>query len=226
MPKDPLKSETPLQAMDRIEAGMSLFGFCLLASLPAFFLTSAAMVGGAAPGAGPVRLRRYHWRPRVSIVGMASGVVGGLAAVVLLQQTGRLFPSYEILGRALVAGLLAGIVIPSLTRVIAVRRANRRVAAREAAINAALRRQAEALAAATAPASSGPAATPAPWVATHRVATAAPLRSDPSEAAGQTTELGAGTAVRILEERGTWARVQSANGADGWVEGAHLERMT
>ncbi len=114
MPKDPLAADTPVQAMDRIEAGeLGMFGFCLLASLPALFLTSAAMVGGAAPGVGPVRLRRYHWRPRVSIIGMGSGVVGGLAAVVLLQQTGRLFPSYEILGRALVAGLVAGILIPS-----------------------------------------------------------------------------------------------------------------
>ena len=146
MPKDPLAADTPAQAMDRMEAGagLGMFGFCLLASLPALFLTSAAMVGGAARDVGPVRLPRYHWRPRLSIVGMGSGVIGGLAAVVLLQQTGKLFPSYEILGRALVAGLVAGILIPSLTRVVAVRRANRRVAARERAINAALARQAAA----------------------------------------------------------------------------------
>ncbi len=226
MPKDPLTADTPVQAMDRMEAGMSIFGFCLLASLPALFLTSAAMVGGAAPGAGPVRLGRYHWRPRVSIIGMGSGVLGGLAAVVLLQQTGRLFPSYEILGRALVAGLVAGILIPSLTRVVAVRRANRRVAAREAAINAALRRQAAAQESAAPPAAPAPPPPPA-WVATHRVgAGAAPLRSEPSGAAGQTSELSPGTAVRIVEERDTWVHVQTAGGADGWVEGAHLERMT
>ena len=233
MPKDPLLADTPVQAIDRMEAGMGMFGFCLLASLPALFMTSAAMVGGAAPGAGPVRLRRYHWRPRLSLVGMVSGVVGGLAAMILLQQTGKLFPSYELLGRALVAGLVAGILIPSLARVIAVRRANRRVAAREAAINAALRRQAAAQASANAPAAEPPAAAPpaaappaAAWVATHRVTSAAPLRSEPSGAAGQTSELSAGTAVRIVEERGTWARVQAADGAGGWVEGAHLERMT
>jgi uncharacterized protein YgiM (DUF1202 family) len=116
--------------------------------------------------------------------------------------------------------------------VIAVRRANRRVAAREAAINAALRRQAAAQASANAPAAEPPAAAPpaaaasAAWVATHRVTSGAPLRSEPSGAAGQTSELSAGTAVRIVEERGTWAHVQSADGADGWVEGAHLERMT
>ena len=224
MPKDPLTADTPVQAVDRMEAGMSMFGFCLLASLPAFFLTSAAMVGGAAPGAGPVRLRRYHWRPRLSLVGMGSGVVGGLAAVVLLQQTGGLFPSYEILGRALVAGLVAGLLIPSLARMIAVRRANRRVASRELEINAAVSQRAAAAPVAAAPPAVAP---PETWVATHRVTYAgAPVRSEPSDAAGQTAELSAGTAVRIVEERGTWARVQSASGAEGWTNASFLERMT
>jgi hypothetical protein len=224
MPKDPWAANTPVQAIDRMEAGMGMFGFCALAALPALFLTSAAMAGGAAPTGAPIRLRRVHWRPRFSIVGMGSGVLGGLAAIVLLQQTGRLFPSYEILGRALVAGLLAGILIPSLTRLIAVRRANRRVAAREMAINAAVSQRAAAAPVAAAPPAVAP---PETWVATHRVTYAgAPVRSEPSDAAGQTAELSAGTAVRIVEERGTWARVQSASGAEGWMNASFLERMT
>lgn len=226
-PKDPSTANTPIQAMDRVEA-LSEFGFCALAALPALLLTTAAMAGGAAPTGAAVRLRRVHWRPRFSVVGMGSGVVGGLAGVVLLQQTGRLFPSWEILGRALVAGLLAGILIPSLARLIAVRRANRRVTSREAEINAALQRQAAAIGTA-APVVAAPPAAPAPatWVATHRVAGAgAPLRSEPSEAAGQTSELSAGTALRIVEERGAWANVQTADGVDGWTELARLERMT
>jgi SH3-like domain-containing protein len=32
--------------------------------------------------------------------------------------------------------------------------------------------------------------------------------------------------VRIVEERGTWARVQSASGAEGWMNASFLERMT
>jgi hypothetical protein len=131
-PKDPLTAPTPEKAASRaIE--LATFGFCLIASLPALLLTSAAMVGGAGPGGAGPRLPRVHWRPYFSVVGMLSGIVGGAAAVVLLQQTSKLFPTYEILGRALVAGLLAGILIPSLTRLIAVRRANRRIAARELA---------------------------------------------------------------------------------------------
>ena len=159
---------------------------------------------------------------------MGSGVVGGLAALVLLQQTGRLFPSYEILGRALVAGLLAGILIPSLARVMAVRRANRRVAAREVAINTALQ-TAGGCAGQRHPAPAGPAlAAGRPRLGGHPPGhpPPRPLRSEPSGAAGQTSELSAGTAVRIVEERGTWAQVQAADGAAGWVEGAHLERMT
>ena len=132
-PKSPLEADTPGQAIDRT-MNLSTFGFCLIASLPALLLTSAAMAGGAAPGGdGTRRLGRVHWRPRISIVGILSGLVGGLAVMVLLQQSGRLFPSYEILGRALAGGLVMGILIPSLTRLIAVRRANRRIAMREMA---------------------------------------------------------------------------------------------
>ena len=227
LPKNPVEANTVGQAIDRTMQA-SMFGFCALAALPALLLTTAAMAGGAAPTGAPIRLQRVHWRPRFSLVGMASGVLGGLAAVVLLQQSGRLFPTYEILGRALVAGLLAGILIPSMTRLIAVRRANRRVATREWAIKAAVNRGATAArAAAPVPAAPPAAAPPAIWVATHRVTNAGgAVRSEPSDAAGQTSELRPGTAVRIVEERGTWARVQSADGAEGWMDSTHLERMT
>ncbi|MDQ6845965.1 MAG: SH3 domain-containing protein [Candidatus Dormibacteraeota bacterium] len=220
MPKDPSSADTPLQAMDRMEAGMGMFGFCLLASLPALFLTSAAMVGGASPSGAPVRLPRYHWRPRFSVLGMGSGVVGGLAAVVLLQQTGKLFPSYEILGRALVVGLLVGILLPSLTRVIAVRRANRRVLARELGINRALAARTT-----TAPAAAGTAAPT--WVGTHRALVGgAPWRSEPDPAVSSTSQFSPGTTLRVLQEGGGWSKVQAADGTEGWVETAHLERMT
>ena len=130
---------------------------------------------------GPVRLRRYRRRPRVSIVGMGSGVVGGLAAVVLLQQTGRLFPSYEILSccRRRVGGRDPHPVTRPSCRDAP---ANRRVAAREAAINTALRRQAAAQAGyrRAPPRPLRAAAAPAAWVATHRVTTTAPVRSEPS----------------------------------------------
>ena len=227
MPKDPMAADTPLQAMDRVEAGMGMFGFCALAALPALLLTAAAMAGGAAATGAPIRLRRVHWRPRFSVVGMLSGVLGGLAAVVLLQQSGKLFPTWEILGRALVAGLLVGIILPSLTRLIAVRRANRRVAAREAAINAAVRIRSE-QPTSTPPVGAGAAGVPAPpWVASHRiVGTGAAVRSDPSDAAGQTSELRAGTAVQIVEERGAWSRVETADRTGGWLANTNLERMT
>ena len=219
MPKDPALADTPLQAIDRMEAGMGMFGFCLLASVPALFLTSAAMAGGASPSGSPVRLRRYHWRPRFSVVGMGSGVVGGFAAVVLLQQTGKLFPTYDILGRALVVGLLAGILIPSATRLIAVRRANRRVLARELAVNRAMATRTMAVAEAGATA-------PPTWVGTHRVvAGGAPWWSGPGATAAA-AEFSPGTTLSVLEERGTWSKVQTVDGTEGWVETARIERMT
>lgn len=211
-PKDPLAAGTPEQFIDRADA-MASFGFCAMAAIPALLLTTAAMVGGATPSGAPIQLRRVRWRPKFSIVGMGSGVVGGLAAVVLLQETGKLFPSYEILGRALVAGLLVGILVPSLTRLIAVRRANRRVRARELAINRAVAQRQTA-------------GTAAAWVATHRAGAAgAPARAEPDAATASTFTYGAGTALRLVEERAAWARVQSVDGREGWVEVVAIERM-
>ncbi len=43
---------------------------------------------------------------------------------------------------------------------------------------------------------------------------------DPSQAA--VAELAAGTELRVVEERGQWARVEASNGWSGWVDGARL----
>lgn len=70
-----------------------------------------------------------------------------------------------------------------------------------------------------------PAPTPAApaFIATH-VAPAGGLQAwsspDPSQPA--TTTLGAGTQLRIVEQRGQWARVEASNGWWGWVDGARL----
>ncbi|MBT8212611.1 MAG: hypothetical protein KJN71_05660, partial [Acidimicrobiia bacterium] len=78
------------------------------------------------PGEVPARLR---WRPRVSIIGVILGALGGLGVVVYLQQSG-----WRVLDRALslqgvIGGALSGILIPSLIYAITVRRYNRRLSA-------------------------------------------------------------------------------------------------
>ena len=143
---------------------------------------------------------------------MKSATLAGERTTLFTGETLR-GPLLQAWGWAQIGSIaiLAGILIPSATRLIAVRRANRRVAAREAEINRAITQR-----------------TAAPgWVATHRAGTAgAPARPQPDAATAQTTTFTPGTALRVLELRGTWARVQSVDGRDGWVELSAMERMT
>lgn len=70
-----------------------------------------------------------RWKPLFSVVGMASGVLLGLSILVLLHQNGTLYPTRKSVIIAAVAGLLFGIVMPSLMRLRAVSKANKRLAA-------------------------------------------------------------------------------------------------
>ena len=73
-----------------------------------------------------------RWKPLFSLVGMASGVLLGISILVLLHQNGTLYPTRNSVIIAAVAGLLFGIVVPSLMRLRAVSKANKRLAARGA----------------------------------------------------------------------------------------------
>jgi cell wall-associated NlpC family hydrolase len=50
----------------------------------------------------------------------------------------------------------------------------------------------------------------------------APLRAEPSEEAEQVTQALAGEPLRVVEERGDWARVETAYAYPGWVRREHL----
>ena len=73
-----------------------------------------------------------RWKPLFSLVGMVSGVLLGLSVLVLLHQNGTLYPTRNSVIVAVVAGLLFGIVMPSLMRLRAVSKANKRLAERAA----------------------------------------------------------------------------------------------
>lgn len=116
--------------LDTLDLFGPLFSFCLLAALPGLILTGAAMAtpeGGQPPPSG-ARLRRASWKPRITVVGMLGGLLGGLGAAVLLQQYGvsPLTPAQAVVG--LLAGLAAGIIIPSLVHLWSVMRVNGKIA--------------------------------------------------------------------------------------------------
>ncbi len=145
--------------------GVWLFDMCLWLTLPALLLTGLMMVGllptsalaggsGAGGDAGR-RLRRATWRPRISVVGLVGSVLFGLGFTIFLQQSGEVFPDEGTFLQYIGAGLIVGIVVPSLIRVVTVMRANRAIASAESRLAAA---RGSAPAATTAP----PAETPPP----------------------------------------------------------------
>jgi membrane-bound ClpP family serine protease len=74
--------------------------------------------------------RRIRWRPKFSVVGIAGSILGAIGVLVILQQRGSVYPTTVVEIVTLVIGLVIGVGVPSLFRLIAVRRINRRVARR------------------------------------------------------------------------------------------------
>jgi nucleoid-associated protein YgaU len=88
-----------------------------------------------APGQPPQPLK---WRPRFRILGMLSGLIGGLGTVILVQQYGIAPLSRALTVQGLAGGVMSGIVMPSAVFAVVVPVHNRRLA-RSMARTAALR---------------------------------------------------------------------------------------
>ena len=95
---------------------------CTVALPLAMLQTVAFMVVGAgALGAPAVVIR---WRPYISVISTIGSLLAGLGTLVLAQQYAVFFPTLIITIIWLVVWLALGIVLPSLARLIAVRKAN------------------------------------------------------------------------------------------------------
>lgn len=122
-------------APDEIDVFGGPWGMCLFLALPALLLTLGAMATpGSAPGPAPQPPKRrlpghVSWRPRISILALVGGFLAGLGILVLLQQYAIVYPTRTVTIVALVGGLAFGVAVPSLFRIIAVRRLNRALAA-------------------------------------------------------------------------------------------------
>jgi hypothetical protein len=137
------RAGSPTTSQDDVAPPDSLwFDLCLFWTLPALVATGLIMVGllptGALPGgsAGGVRsIRRVAWKPRISAVGLLGSVLFGLGYVVVLQQSGELFPGMSDFLMYIGIGLVLGVILPSLIRVVAVMRTNRAIASAEVRLN-------------------------------------------------------------------------------------------
>lgn len=95
---------------------------CATLLLSAIFMTVGPPLGSSRPPRP-----RARWRPRLSIIGLASGLIGGIGVFVLLQQYAVIYPTRGAGIAALVGGLFVGILVPSLGRLRAVRYVNRQI---------------------------------------------------------------------------------------------------
>jgi len=145
---DPLRQEWERRQREweerRRQEREGLFG-CSWWALPALLLTAVAMVGGGAgappsptsPAVATGGVPHARWRPRLSVLGIICSLLGAIGVVVLLQQYGKVFPTRLVVIYALVAGLAAGVAVPSLLALIGVFRTNRFISHYERSLAAA-----------------------------------------------------------------------------------------
>ncbi len=115
------------------------FGCIVVAALALLMLPFAAISGGSGGSGGavpptggpaaPQRLPRARWMPRITLLGLLSGLLAGAGAVVLLQQYAIEYPTLAAAVRnVVIAVVLYGVVVPTIGRTAAVLRLNGRIA--------------------------------------------------------------------------------------------------
>jgi hypothetical protein len=115
-------------------------GPCLMMALPGLLLTVGAMStpsSGPPTAAGGIRLRRAPLLPRLGLGSVIGGPLAGLGAAVLLQQFAVQPLTLVTLIVYVVAGLMIGIILPSIPKVWGVGRVNAALGRAEQRLNAA-----------------------------------------------------------------------------------------
>ncbi len=195
--------------------GENVAACCGLMLPMALLMTTLALIGvvPAVPGMGAApapRVRPARWRPRLSVLGIAGALIGSVCAVVFMELNANVYPTRAWTIRAVIGGLLVGLVLPSLGSAFAVWRCNRKIAALRPTP-------------APAPAGAYPGVA-APAAATHVVgpsgarAWLSPDQEGPQLAPGQP--------VRVVESRNDgWAQVETASGALVWVDATSVQAL-
>lgn len=114
---------------EQVERTVDTYARCLgcWKTIPlALLRTSAYMLVGAGGVGAPVPIVR--WSPFISVAAVVFSLLGGLGSLVLAQQFAVVYPSLAVTISWFVAWLAVGVIVPSLTRLIGVRKANRMVA--------------------------------------------------------------------------------------------------
>jgi hypothetical protein len=175
------------------------------------------------------------WRPVVSIRGVLSGVVAGLGLLIVLQQASITVPTGGNAIKLVLGGVLVNLLLTNIGRAMQVRNLNRRLAVAEtqmlSMVSAADAPVAEEPPAAMvgAPAAARRRARPqavATFAATHIVPADGMDAWAQPDGAGTPMDLAEGLEVRVVQRAAEWARIETADGRAGWVDGRLLEGLT
>jgi hypothetical protein len=138
---------------------------------------------------------------KVSVLGLVSGAFGGLGVLILLQQSGTLYPTRTAALIGLVVGVGVGVGLPMLATIGGPRTTMP---------------PEEALAAPAAPetvlAMRSPADGMQGW-------------DEPDPERAPMVELEGGRVLRVLEQRGDWALVVTDQDVRAWVDARRLESL-
>lgn len=140
------RPETPNILFARWLIGCFCMALIAILLTPLMALTGAGGTGGErlsgprqpapVPAGGPaLRLPRARWLPRITLLGIFSGLLAGAAGLVLIQQFAIAYPSKGLAITLLIVGAVAyGLVVPTLGYTLAWLRINGRVAKLERSI--------------------------------------------------------------------------------------------
>lgn len=160
------------------------------------------------------RLPRIQFRPSFPPRVIISGALGGLSLAILLQQFAVVFPSLGLMLTFVVGGALLVVLITNVLKRSRVGQLNARLATAEATLDS--RGQASQPARPTTPAAE---AAPASAPITERIPdTGLAGFAEPTPESEEQRRLAPGESVEVVERRGDWASVRTADGWVGWVD--------
>ncbi|HZN16426.1 MAG TPA: hypothetical protein VFB78_19330 [Acidimicrobiales bacterium] len=175
------------------------------------------------PAGADVALPRVRWRPRPFVIAPIFGILGALGVLLYLQQATVLYPTARAVGLSAAIGLVAGLVITNLSRLLGAATLNRRLAAAESGL------EVEAVEPRYPPMDHLDELDTFVWTPTHTVpdgADGVPAWEAPDRTQPPVATLDPALPVRVVERRDGLAQVVCSNGWVGWTDAEPLEEIT
>jgi hypothetical protein len=166
---------------------------------------------------------RLRWRPRLYVVSPLLGAVGGAGVVGYLQQAAAVYLTPIVLGIGIGAGLVAGLIVANLSRLIGSIGLNRRLKNAEKGLA-----EEERVEPRYPPIDHLDELDTFVWTATHAIpedSEGQPAWAEPDRSTDAVATLDPGLPVRVVERRDGLAQVVCSNGWVGWTDADPLQEI-